>query len=214
MTVSETLANLDALNAGLAKLQKSARRTVPMFLLGILATLVAAGVALFYILKLSADLRDARAALERSQTALTEARRSLVDVNQALHEAQKGANNSADAKSIATAISDVSRSQAKIRSASTSISNASSTLTELSSTAISKPAPAPAGTFEVTETGDGFLVLRSEPSMTSTELVRIPVGGVLECGEAIRNVSGNWWRPCRDRDGRSGFVSNTYIRGL
>ena len=64
------------------------------------------------------------------------------------------------------------------------------------------------------ETGDGFLVLRAQPSMVSAEVVKVPDGGVLQCSQAIRNEANNWWRPCTDSEGRSGFVSNKFIRRL
>ena len=223
MAATDPVANLHALNDGLIKLQKSARRTVPVFLLGILATLIAAGVALYYILTLSADLHDARDALQQSQAALIEARTNLTDVNQALHEAQVKATTAADAKSIATVISDVSRSQASIKSASSSISAAATKLAPpdvpvkpqrlvAEPNPNPNPEPEPAGTFEVIPTSDGFLVLRAEPTIMSPELRRIPSGGVLQCGNASRNAGGNLWRPCTDDEGRSGYVSNKYIK--
>jgi hypothetical protein len=74
MAVPETISGFDAINDAVAKLQRSARQTIPMFLVGILATVIAAGVALYYILTLSADLREARHALRDSQAALAGAR--------------------------------------------------------------------------------------------------------------------------------------------
>lgn len=217
MAATDAFSSLNDLNDGLLKLQKSARRTIPVFLLGILATLIAAGVALYYILTLSADLREARGALQQSQSALLEARTNLSDVQQALSEARQTAGSLAEATTIAAAISDVSRSQASINTASSSIKTAAAKLpstTPPRRQRASQPAPDSPGTFQVVETGDGFLVLRAQPSMVSAEVVKVPDGGVLQCSKAIRNEANNWWRPCTDAEGRSGFVSNKFIRRL
>ena len=122
------LTGLDAINDAVDKLQASARRTIPMFLVGILATLIAAGVALFYIMTLSADLREARGALRQSQAALMQARANLAAANVSLRQAQKTVTSPADAGSIAAAISEVSRSQSNITVASTSIKDATAKL--------------------------------------------------------------------------------------
>lgn len=230
MSITDQLASLTALEEGLDRMQRSARFTIPIFVIGILATLVAAGVAAYYILTLSSDLREARVALAQSQGALMEARSNLAAVNTSLLQAQ-GSADPADASSIATAISDVSRSQASIRTASSSISEASAKLqTSEASSAAPRPSivatrprlvqrpptkwnsPQLYGTFQVIETGDGFLALRTGPSTTSAEISQIPVGSSIECKAAIRNEKGSFWRPCADGQGNSGFVSNTYLR--
>lgn len=223
MQVTDQIAALTAIEEGLDRLQRSARGTISMFTIGILATLLAAGVAGYYLFTLSADLRDARAALAQSQAALTEARANLAAVNTSLLQAQRSTSSPADASSIATAISDVSRSQASIRTASSSISEASAKLdtNQVSTMQTIRPiqrppgklnAPGLEGSFQVTETGDGFLSLRTGPNRASAEISKIPVGSSIECKAAVRNDIGSFWRPCSDNQGNSGFVSNTYLR--
>lgn len=218
--------SLGALNEGLIRLQKSARKTIPMFLIGILATIMAAGIGVYYILTLSADLRDARHALQRSEAALTEARANLAAVSVSLRKAQTAPNSRADRSSIATALADVARSQAVVLSASTSIKDATEKL-DPAGVASRQAAPQPSairdavtaanaaelsGSFEVVPTSDHYLVLRTQPSVASSEIRRIPTGGLLQCGMANPNESGNLWRPCTDDQGNSGFVSNKFIR--
>lgn len=124
-----TLTGLNALGDAVAALQKSARQTIPMFIVGILATLIAAGVALYYILTLSADLREARQALRQSEMALSQARENLADVSRGLQAAQKTKSPPADTSALASAISSVSRSQLDISAAASSIRDAKAKLT-------------------------------------------------------------------------------------
>src|SRR3954462_3910382 len=117
-----------AINEAVLKLQRSARRTVPMFFVGILATLVAAAVAVYYIVTLSSDLGDARTALRQSQSALAQARANLAAVRNALSNAQQHSASPAGAGTIENVISDVTRSQRSIEAASSSINAASDKL--------------------------------------------------------------------------------------
>ena len=230
MAVTETATSLATLNKGLVKLQRSARKTIPMFLLGILATIIAAGVALFYILTLSERLRVAEKELKRSQVELVKAHTQLADVNPTLRRAQESAASPAEASSLATAIAAVSRSQASIATASSSINDAAINIqapemarrrgnnTATPSSLSEEPATFDESElverFEVAETSDKYLAVRSQPSITSAEIRRIPSGNLLQCGQARLNVTGRLWRPCKDSEGRSGFVSDKYLRKL
>lgn len=222
-----TLTTLNALGDAVGALQKSARQTIPMFLVGILATIIAAGIALYYILTLTTELRDARHALNQSQAALSKAQADLAAVKVSLRQAQRTESASSEANSIATAISKVSQSQANIMTASNSIIEAATKLpppnpakpdppkvARLASTDAVVPQNSPEleGRFRVVPTSDGFLALRSEPSMASTEIAKIPSGGLLDCVNARPNAAGNLWRPCTDEAGNSGFVANKFIR--
>lgn len=124
---------LAAINESVLKLQQSARRTVPMFFVGIVATLVAAAVAVFYIVTLSSDLSDARRALRQSQSALAQARGNLAAVSNSLSNAQQDAASPAGAGTIENVISDVTRSQRSIEAASSSINAATDKLIPTSS---------------------------------------------------------------------------------
>jgi type II secretory pathway pseudopilin PulG len=114
-------ATLAAVNEAVLKIQKSARRTVPMFFIGIIATIVAAVIGVYYIVTLSADLREARRALGQSQAALSQARADLATINEILRHTQGTASSPARAEAIAGVISDVARSENSIAAASSSI---------------------------------------------------------------------------------------------
>src|SRR5260221_11500539 len=142
MTDPDTLPDLDVINDAVLKLQKSARRTIPMFFVGILATLIAAGVALFYIITLSTNLREARRALQQSQVALVQARADLALVSATLRQSPKTISTAAGAGTIANVLSDVARSQNNIEVASSSISSATTQLTpDAGGTGESPPVP-------------------------------------------------------------------------
>lgn len=140
-----TASDLSTLNDRIGQLQKSARRTLPMFVIGILATLCAAAIALYYIFTLSGDLKAARAALHQSETRLAAALDSLEVANAALHQAKAASTSPANAVRITAAISDLSRSQQDLVTASDSIRTAAAKLPASSSTTVAQ-APAPVST--------------------------------------------------------------------
>jgi len=121
MSTSFSEAELTSLTENIDKLRRSALRVAPMFVLGIAATLFAAGVAIWYIFTLSDDLRQARAALRVSDAKLVAALDNLQVANQALQQAQKAAGSANSERQIAAAISDVSRSQKDLTIASASL---------------------------------------------------------------------------------------------
>jgi hypothetical protein len=128
MTDAESDFDLARVHESIASLRRSTRRTLPLFLIGIVATLVAAGIALYFILTLSADLKEARASLRESQAALTQARLSLAKANATLVQTQGATGSEANSEQIAAAIKQVSVSQQDLRSASSSLTQASSKL--------------------------------------------------------------------------------------
>ena len=194
--------DLAALNDAVDKLRRSAGRTIPMFLVGILATVIAAGIAIYYIVSLSSDLHEARASLQQSQAALMEARANLASVNETLKRAGE-ATPSAEAGPIAVAIQDVARSQRDIASASSSIS-----------VAAEKLKPEADDRFETVKTNDGFISMRTQPSVTSEEITRVVSGTAVHCGEVRSNDGGYRWRWCSDDQGHNGFMSGRYLRKL
>ena len=126
----ESTAIIATLNETLERLQKSARTTIPMFVVGILATIVAAGVAVYYIMTLSAALHDARHKLEQSQTALSETQGKLATLNETLRRlAQQHVNSPQAAQTIQNAISDVSTSQQSLTAVSSSLNSATTNIT-------------------------------------------------------------------------------------
>ena len=114
---------LGKLNASIDALQASARRTIPMFAIGILATLFAAGVALWYIFTLTAQLQLAQSEMWRTQNRVIAARASLFDVQRELKfqlQAKKNASPT-DAGWIAAVLTEVEASQQGLKDASDSI---------------------------------------------------------------------------------------------
>lgn len=134
MTDPATGTDLERLHESLAGLQKSTKRTLPVFIIGILATLLAAGIALYYILTLSAELNDARIELRQTQAALTDARQKLKRTEQTLKEVRDSAGAPGNAARIDAAIASVSASQKELAAASSSLTQATTRL----------PAPSPA----------------------------------------------------------------------
>jgi hypothetical protein len=135
--------DLDAINATITSLQRSSRRTLPMFAIGVLAAVIAGSLALYYIVKLSGDLRVAQEKLNTTQRTLVAAQQSLAFANASLRAVQRtAAVNSAklsDAAKITAAISSISRSQQDVAAASISIDQANASLP---STAVPQAPPA------------------------------------------------------------------------
>lgn len=119
---------LESMQEAIASLQKSSMRSLPVFLIGIMATLVAAGIAVYYIVTLSADLKEARQSLRDSQSALTQARISLAKAKSTLVQTQGATGTDPNSEQIAAAIDEVSVSQKDLRSASSSLTQATSRL--------------------------------------------------------------------------------------
>lgn len=89
-----------------------------------------------------------------------------------------------------------------------------------------KPTPTPSGTPDrpedvgtlvtVHSPGDGYLVLRSQPNSSSTEITRIPHGTDIylkSCGDTATTKSGNHGRWCTTNyNGYSGWVFDGFVR--
>ena len=144
----DSAAVLATLNESVQKLQRSSRRSVPMFVVGILATCIAAGVALFYILTLSSDLRDARLKLDQSQTALSETQGKLAILNESLREAQQHVVSPQAAQSIQSALTDLSNSQQSLTAVSSSLNAANARIA---------PAGPPTGTCQLQVNGISYI---------------------------------------------------------
>jgi hypothetical protein len=59
---------------------------------------------------------------------------------------------------------------------------------------------------------DGFVVLRSEPTIASAEIRRILVGIAVRCGQARWSANGYRWRRCVDQEGEAGYMADTFLR--
>lgn len=150
-------AELTSLTENIDRLRKSAMRVAPLFVLGIAATLFAAGVAIWFIFSLSEDLKQARAALQVSDAKLAAALDNLQVANKALQQVQKSGGSAGNAQQIAAAISDVSRSQKDLSIASASLKEVAAKLP-----AASPAEQAAAQQFAAAQTG-WFAVMGSYP---------------------------------------------------
>ena len=119
-----------------------------MFMIGILATIIAAAIAVYYIVTLSADLRDARQKLDQSQTALSETQGKLAILNGTLRQAQQHAVSPQAAQSIQSALTDVSNSQQSLSAVSSSLNAA---------TARIAPVGPPQGTCRLVVNGVSYI---------------------------------------------------------
>jgi hypothetical protein len=122
-----TMLNDDRLveiNDTIEALRASSRKTLPVFFLGILAAIVSAAVAIYYIVSLTADLKSAQSALRTSQEKLANAEASLEVASTALKKAQASSISPVSRQAISSAISDVSRTGSDIKSASASLKQA------------------------------------------------------------------------------------------
>ncbi len=129
-------------------LHASSRRSIPMFLIGLVATLIAACVAIFYIIQLSSDLTAARAELAMTQQKLAEAKKSLAVGHAVLRSvdeqiASSGEPQERDIRQIKDAISDLDRSQNDLASASMAVRAATSKITPANAPASPEPSPSP-----------------------------------------------------------------------
>lgn len=219
-------ASLEELSASLTSLQHSARRTVPMFLVGVLATIIAAGAALYYIVTLSAEVRRSHQALAESQAALGAATKELNDIKATLSKQATTTSSPADASALRTAIASISATQANVTSASTAVKQATAGLDATDPSAHQAPArltaahdsvtpenlPELTGEFVTIPTVDHFLALRDQPSLRGALIAKVPSNSVMKCAQAIPNENGNYWRPCTDPQGNSGYVANKFLR--
>lgn len=217
--------SLRSLNDGLLRMQRSARLTVPMFLIGVLATMVAAGAAFYYIVTLSAEARNSRQALAESQAALADVTEALNQAKAELKQQAKTAPTTAGAAELKAAIANISATQANVSTATSAVKQAAERL-EAADPSLARPrrltaardsvlaanAPDLTGEFVTIATVDRFLALRTQPAMNSDLVRKIPSGSTLSCAQAIPNENGNFWRPCTDDQGNSGYVANKFIR--
>jgi hypothetical protein len=81
------------------------------------------------------------------------------------------------------------------------------------------PPPAPAEPSQPADdryiasfASDGFVVLRSEPTIASAEIRRILVGIAVRCGQARWSANGYRWRRCVDESGEVGYMADTFLR--
>ncbi|WP_370190760.1 hypothetical protein [Qipengyuania sp.] len=118
--------DLESLNSLTEKLGRSSRAAIPIFALGIIATLVGSAIAIFYIFSLSDRLEKANVELKRTEAVLEDTNRSLETANRALAQASEQAETPAPV--IETAIREVSKSQVDLTQAKRTVSRAATSL--------------------------------------------------------------------------------------
>lgn len=119
-----TQRDIDEFTSGIDTLRRSARRTLPFFVVGLVATLVAAVVAVYYIFSLSADLRAARQELRSTQATLAMAEQNLTIARESLKRVDLREASADNARQITAALFDLDRSQRDVTSASASVRSA------------------------------------------------------------------------------------------
>jgi len=132
MSKSISEEDVKSLNELTESLGRNSKVAAPFFALGILATLVGAGIAIYFIVNLSAKLEDAQEGLTVAQIELTQSQAALEDANRSLEEANTalGSSQSSQSESKATedslerAIMQVTKSQEGLAGARTNVSNA------------------------------------------------------------------------------------------
>lgn len=132
MTKSISAEDVKSLNELTESLGRNSKLAAPFFALGILATLVGAGIAIYFIVSLSAQLEDAQKGLEVAQLEITQSQAALEDANRSLEEANAalGGSPSSQSASNATenslerAIMQVTKSQEGLVGARANVSNA------------------------------------------------------------------------------------------
>jgi hypothetical protein len=112
-----------AIQETISGMQKASRRSVPLFVVGILSTLISAGVAAYFIINLSTDLDKARQSLQASRVALALAQIQLSQTKSILQESNNKFDTKESAKNLEL-ISNISSTQKELKSASKSISMA------------------------------------------------------------------------------------------
>jgi len=107
-------------------LGRSSKMVVPVFALGILATIVGAGIAIYYIFNLSERLEQTQLDLKRTEAVLEDTKRGLATTQIALKDLEQA--SSQEDPTISAAISEVSKSQDDLSLASTALDRASKRL--------------------------------------------------------------------------------------
>lgn len=110
----------------LQRMRRSSRASVPMVILGLLLTLAAAGVAIYYIITLSSSNAELQASLGESRAALLQSREAQVKAIPLL-EGARGAST-ADTNRIRQAVQELRRGVETLESAQRGLATASASL--------------------------------------------------------------------------------------
>ncbi|HYD38836.1 MAG TPA: hypothetical protein VEA60_14550, partial [Allosphingosinicella sp.] len=123
------------LPAAIASLQRSARGGRALLVLGLLVTLIGVGISIYYNVALAANLRDARAALSKSEFELRTAQLHLGAANAELSRirssyARGERPDAAAVQRLDMALSNVRNTERNLRQVTGSIASASDSLEE------------------------------------------------------------------------------------
>ncbi|HKP80178.1 MAG TPA: hypothetical protein VJU34_13755, partial [Phenylobacterium sp.] len=137
------LAELTKVPEAIRRLQASSRRALPITLIGLAATLIAAGISTYYAFYLSGQLDKARSELTATKLQLESTRAELNAAGASLLQVQKYAAPSQQIE-VRAALESVARGERKLSAASATLAQAASRLPTTSAEAKPDPAlPAP-----------------------------------------------------------------------
>jgi hypothetical protein len=129
--VAERVRDLNEIPDAIRRLQRSSRRAVPLTIIGLLATLAAAGVAIYYIFNISAQLAEANRKLEQAEAQVATARQAVAATEAMLRETQvRPQGTRGEATGVEQALASLQTSRQALNSASQSIEQAVETLPE------------------------------------------------------------------------------------
>ncbi len=146
---------LDEIPEILRQFQRSSRRALPMMILGLLATVAAAGIGIYYIVNLSSDLAETRDQLRRTTTELDRANANLRSAGVALERA-RAVVPQGERREIDAALSEVQQSATNLETASASLQQATDRLPETGTEAGEQTWFAVVGSYGIDDAGLGL----------------------------------------------------------
>jgi hypothetical protein len=120
--------DLNEIPEAIHRLQQSSRPAIPLALLGLAATLVAAGISSYYAFRLSAELKIAEQRLDQTTSELSATRVNLNLASAALKRLEASSPSAADQRDVQAALKYVDRSEQNLAQASTSLVDAAAKL--------------------------------------------------------------------------------------
>jgi hypothetical protein len=116
------LESLESVPEAIRQLQRSSLYTVPVVIVGLVATLIAAAIGAYYVFHVSSKIADTQQQLAKTQGALVATQVNLGVAKTALQKAQPA--NPGKAHDVSTALANVETSEKTLRSASSSLEQA------------------------------------------------------------------------------------------
>jgi hypothetical protein len=121
--------------AAISRLQRSSQRAAPLALLGLVLTLMAAGISGYYAFHLSRELKLTEKRLDETTRQLSATRGNLNAASASLKRLEASASKPAEQLELQRALADVGRGKQNLAEASNSLAVAATTLPSTSSKA-------------------------------------------------------------------------------